>query len=346
MYLLTEKLVRQLALWIGCLVLVSCGVEQEKHPLLTLTGFTMGTSYNVKINEPHLNIDAGRIKSDIDSTLEKINMQMSTYRKDSELSHINQSHNTDWISISDKLFTVIHMASVISKLSEGAFDITSGPIVNLWGFGPGSRPEEIPSEEMINIALNKVGYQFLHVRETPSALKKDKGDMYIDLSGIAKGFAVDEVADYLDELAIQDYMVEIGGEVKAKGLNSNGVPWKIGVEKPLADKRLVQEIIKLDNIAMATSGDYRNYFEHDGIRYSHTIDPKAGRPITHNLVSVTVLHDSAMFADAMATALLVMGLEPGMLLAQQNNLAVLFIIKGKDGFVERATDVFFEYSVN
>jgi len=332
-----------LTLWSVLLILGACDIDSHQPPLVTLTGFTMVTTYTIKINEPQLIIDIPKIKNDIDSILTVINDQMSTYQDDSELSRINQARTNDWITISDDLFTVISHAINISDLSNGAFDITVGPVVNLWGFGPDPRPEQVPEEQLIQSALDNVGYQYIHLRESPPALKKDRGEIYIDLSGIVPGFAVDKIAAYLEQHTIQNYMVELGGEIKAKGVNPDRKPWQIGIEKPVTNQRSVQRIINLDNIGLGTSGDYRNYFVQDGIHYSHIIDPKTGKPTTHRLASVTVLHSSTMIADALAVALFVMGPVSGIQFAQKENLAVIFIIRDKEGFTEEMTDIFKKY---
>jgi len=198
-------------------------------------------------------------------------------------------------------------------------------------------------EADIEEALAGIGFQHIRLRDTNTAILKLKPDIYIDLSGIAKGYGVDLMAEYLEQHNINNYMVEIGGEIRAKGVNIKNHAWRIGIERPLAKQRNVQRIIQLDNISMATSGDYRNYFEQDGIRYSHTIDPRNGRPITHKLVSVTVLHESTTRADALATGFLVMGKEAAYKLALAENLAVLFIEKTDDGFAETYTDAFTDY---
>jgi thiamine biosynthesis lipoprotein len=258
----------------------------------------------------------------------------------STLSIFNQSNTQDWEEIPVDLYTVIEESLRINKLSNRAFDVTIGPVVNLWGFGPKARLEIVPEELTIKQALDSVGSQYIHLRKEPYAIKKDRPNLYIDLSAIAKGYAVDVIADYLDELSISNYMVEIGGEIKTRGINPDNKIWHIGIEKPLADQRSVQTVITLNNTAMATSGDYRNYFEENGKRYSHTIDPSTGKPITHKLASVTVLHPSAMTADAMATALLVLGSEHGFNLALKENLAALFIVRDKDIFIEIITPEF------
>ncbi len=325
-----------------CLLHGACDSEKKYSPHTTLSGFTMGTNYTVKIYDAPESININKLKKEIDWLLKDINSEMSTNQEDSKLSQINKTNTSDWIELSGNLYTVINTALKVSQLTSGAFDITVGPIVNLWGFGPQSQLERIPSDETLDNMHAHVGYEHLQLRKDPFAIKKDKQNMYIDLSGIAKGFGVDEMARYLEHQDIRNYMVEIGGEIKANGVNPQKIPWQIGIEKPVSGKRVIREIIKLENIAMATSGTYRNYFEKNGIRYSHTIDPKTGKPVTHKLASVTVLHKSTMYADALATALLVMDPDSGFKLATRENWAVMFIVKDNNEFVSTMTAVFKE----
>ncbi len=305
----------------------------------------MGTTYTIKIHADDTKIDRATISVEINHHLDKINSQMSTYMKTSTLSLFNQSNTLDWQEIPAELYTVIEEALRINKLSHGAFDITVGPVVNLWGFGPKARPSVIPDEVTIKETLAEVGSKYLHMRKQPYAIKKDIPDLYIDLSAIAKGYAVDVIADYLDELNINNYMVEVGGEIKTKGVNPDNKIWHIGIEKPLDDQHSVQTVITLNNIGMATSGDYRNYFEENNIRYSHTIDPSTGKPITHKLASVTVLHPSSMTADALATTLLVLGPDDGLELAVQENITAMFIMRDKHHFMELMTPQFHDVLV-
>ena len=306
----------------------------------------MGTIYTIKIHVADKKIDHSAISTEINRRLDKINAQMSTYMETSDLSIFNQSSTQEWVKIPLNLYTVIEEALRINEISYHAFDVTIGPVVNLWGFGPIAKSSIIPDESTIQEALDNIGSQYIHLRKKPYAIKKDQPNLYIDLSAIAKGYAVDVITDYLDELSINNYMVEIGGEIKTKGTNPYNKIWRIGIEKPLDDQRSVQTVIILNNTGMATSGDYRNYFEENGIRYSHTIDPSTGKPITHKLASVTVLHPSAMTADAMATALLVLGPERGFDLALKENLAALFIVREKDNFIEIITPQFKHAVVN
>lgn len=300
----------------------------------------MGTTYTVKIVSPELKLDRIAVSEEINLRLDRVNTQMSTYIETSVLSLFNQSSTKDWVEIPAELHTVIKEALRVSKLSNNAFDITIGPVVNLWGFGPEKQPAIIPDESAIHEALDNVGSQNIHIDTEAHAIRKDNPDLYIDLSAIAKGFAVDVIADFLDVLGINNYMVEIGGEIKTRGINPDNKIWQIGIEKPVEDQRTVQTVVTLNNTGMATSGDYRNYFEKNGLRYSHTIDPATGKPITHKLASVTVLHPSTMTADAMATALLVLGPEHGFELALKENIAALFLIREKDNFIEKMTPQF------
>ncbi len=328
---------------ISLLLPCSCTAGNEKSQLSVINGLTMGTSYSIKINKQLSDSDRKRLKQDIESILDGINRKMSTYLPDSELSEFNRSQSTSWHVLSGELYEVLEKARSISVITAGAFDITIGPVVNLWGFGPDETTGRIPSAEVLQATLNHTGYQYVRLQPASSAARKEYAEVYIDLSGIAKGYAADRIAQHLERNHIDDYMVEIGGEIKAKGRNGKGTSWRIGIEKPVTDQRNVQRIIQLNNSGMATSGGYRNYFELDGKRYSHTINPKTGKPVSHNLVSVTVLHDDAATADALATGILVMGMEGGYKLAERENIAAFFIIRSDDGFDEKYSTAFRPY---
>jgi thiamine biosynthesis lipoprotein len=211
--------------------------------------------------------------------------------------------------------------------------------VNLWGFGPAKEKREIPGEAQIKEAMVKIGYQKLAVHLSPPSMKKEDPEIYCDLSAIAKGFGVDKVAAYLEAQGFNDYLVEIGGEVRARGKNPKGTLWRVAIASPDGSSGY-QKVLFLEDASMATSGDYHNYFEKDGVRYSHTIDPSTGRPITHKLASVTVVHASCMTADALATAIDVLGPGKGYELALKENLPVFLVIREKDTFVEKMTPRF------
>lgn len=315
----------------------------EKYPF-DYSGPIMGTSFSVKASTLPEGVGVNSIKFLIKERLEKVNQVMSTYLEDSELSKINHSSNIGAQFISPELFKVITAAKEVSRLSEGAFDMTVAPLVNLWGFGPDKMQSQAPAAKDIKKALTFVGYEKILLASRLMTLSKALEGVSIDLSSIAKGYAVDEVANLLEKQGITNYMVEVGGELYLKGKNLQGKNWRIAIEKPNAGKRELQRILPITNIAMATSGDYRNFFEENGQRFSHTIDPRTGYPITHKLASVTVLSDTTMNADAWATALMVLGPEKGYKIAEQQKLAVLFIIKTEQGFVEQATSLFSDYT--
>jgi thiamine biosynthesis lipoprotein len=265
---------------------------------------------------------------------------MSTYRNDSELTQFNRYLGADWFAVSAETVAVVAEAQRLAELSEGAFDVTVGPLVNLWGFGPDPRLATIPPADELAAARERVGYGMLEYRRDPPALRKARPDLYVDLSSIAKGFAVDQVATAIEKLGATDYLVEVGGELRTRGLSSRGEPWRVAIERPIPGQRSVERVIEPGDSALATSGDYRNYFELDGRRFSHTIDPATGQPIDHDLASVTVLHPSATVADGLATALLVQGAERGLLLCEKHAIAALMIVRAGDGFQERTSSAF------
>tara|TARA_B100000475_G_C14994571_1_gene313742 strand:+ start:238 stop:1149 length:912 start_codon:yes stop_codon:yes gene_type:complete len=297
----------------------------------------MGTTYSIKIKTADAVVNQEKIRADIEKILLEINQKMSTYIVDSELSVINFSNSLDSNLISDDLFKVISHANTISKTTNGAFDITVGPLVNLWGFGPNKSENKIPSNEEIELIKKNIGYKKIYLNKETTSIKKLHPDLYVDLSGIAKGFAVDKIALYLNSYNLENYLVEIGGELIAKGTNEDNEVWQIGIENP---NNNLAKIIGLKDIAMATSGDYRNYFEKNGVRYSHTINPNTGKPIKHKLASVTVLDKTAMNADALATAFMVLGPAKTIELANELKIGVYLIIKNDENFYEEYNEYF------
>lgn len=325
------------------LVLILSGCEKAVKPVtpIHITGSTMGTTYSVKfLPQPNLP-NKEDITTKIDALLEGVNKEMSTYRKDANLSQFNAQKSTKPFPASPDLSKVVVEAIRINDLSRGALDVTLGPLVNLWGFGPEGRPQKVPTDEEIAKRRAMTGIHFLSVGN--DHIIKTKSDIYVDLSSIAKGFAVDKVSLYMFDLGIENFMIEIGGELQLNGVNAYGKPWRIAIEKPSGGEQIAQEIISPGNMGMATSGDYRNYFEENGVRYSHTIDPKTGRPISHKLASVTVLNKSCMTADGLSTAFMVMGPEKALELANKENIPAFFIIKTENGFKEIASDAFKKY---
>ncbi len=320
---------------VGLAFFVSCSQAPE---LRAINGQTMGTTYNIRYVSGNPRHDTENLKERVDGLLAQINSQMSTYDPESELSLFNQRRTTEPVVISRALEQVVRRALEIAEETDGLLDITVGPLVNLWGFGPQARPNVIPTQAELRDARAKVGYQHLQVDN--HQLRKAVPDLYVDLSTIAKGYGVDRVALLLEQMGIHNYLVEIGGEMRMKGNKPGDQPWRIAVEKPVTTERAVQRTIEPGNHAVATSGDYRNYYEEQGRRYSHIIDPTTGEPIQHNLVSVTVLTDTAMDADAYATALTVMGPERALAFAEQKQLAVLLIVRENDAFKEYTSTAF------
>ena len=303
------------------------GCEDRRDRAVEISGQTMGTTYHVKIVSDL--IDSGTLKADIDEQLVQLNRVFSTYIPDSELSQLNRGNGN--IQVSKELMRVLSLSREIHDLSSGAFDPTVGPLVNLWGFGPSGPRNGIPSNEEIDQTMALTGFTRLALQGSTIAKPRD---LSIDLSAIAKGYAVDVVSDYLESMGVHRYLVEIGGEVRASGRNDRHVPWVIGIEAPDMSVRRLLRTMPLHNISMATSGDYRNFFEHQGRVYSHTLNPKTGWPVTHNLTSVTVLHPRAGYADGLATAFSVMGEAVTMDLAEANNLLVLAIIRDQGAYKE------------
>ena len=324
-------------------LLVGCDnhSEPKKYPF-SLNARTMGTSYSVKVSSLPPELPTEQLRKEIRDSLERINAQMSTYLEDSELSLFNASRSTEWQPVSQALYQVLASARKVSELSHGAFDVTVGPLVNLWGFGPDPMTFTAPDPQLIEQKRKQIGYKLLSLRAEPVAVKKTIPELYIDLSSIAKGYAVDRIGELLEAHDIGDYLVEIGGEIRLRGHNLSGKPWRIAIEKPTPEQRMIQKIVPITNVAMATSGDYRNFFEVEGVRFSHTIDPRTGRPITHKLASVTVLRETTMEADALATAFMVLGPREAPKLAEREHIAALFIIKTEQGFDELSTSTFSE----
>jgi thiamine biosynthesis lipoprotein len=307
---------------------------------MSITGKTMGTIFSIKIvDDKNLSNDYYFLESEINELLKEINRQMSTYIKDSEISRFNDYDSTGWFNISYNFASLLKTALEVSSISEGAFDITVGPLVNLWGFGPELKKPEVPGVKELLEAKSKTGYKFIEVRVDSPSVKKDKSEIYLDMSAIAKGYAVDKVAELLSSKKIINYMVEIGGEVRTGGKNNKEESWKIGIETPDSPSN-VQKVISISNYSIATSGDYNNYFEENGIRYSHTIDPRTGMPITHKLASVTVIHSNCTLADAYATAINVMGPTVGYDFALKEKLIIYMIVREESGFEEKLTPQF------
>lgn len=344
------ELVRRHAFTLGFLSLFIIFVffyTDDEATLQRFTGYTMGTSYEVQLVEFPAGVEPDVLAAEIRALLSELDTGIfSTYAPDSELSRFNRLPVDTAFIASDSLLEVLQMAQDIARLTDGAFDVTVGPLVNLWGFGPTiGIPDEVPTPEAIADARTRIGYEALLIDAAQHEIRKQR-DIYVDLSGIAKGYAVDRLAALLDDAGVDSYFLEIGGELKIRGLKPGGRSWVPAIEAPVDGVSQIYEIFynRGETLGVAGSGDYRNYFEADGIRYSHEIDPRTGRPISHNLAAVYVIDAATARADALATAFMVLGLEAGQALAERERLAVYFIYKANsDNFADFVTPEFANY---
>jgi thiamine biosynthesis lipoprotein len=310
-------------------------------PVFEFSGETMGTSFLVKVAAPTMSRDAQQVAAAaIRDRLAAVNAQMSTWDPDSELSRFNAYAATDPFAVSADTLRVVAASRQVAEDSGGAFDVTIRPLVQAWGFGDGARVPGGPTPAELRALRERIGWQRVSIGD--GALQKSRPDVVCDLSAVAKGFAADAVSTDLVALGHLDHLVEIGGELRARGERQDGAAWRVAIEEPDgAQGRSIHRVIPLADRGMATSGDYRNYYEQDGVRISHTIDPRSGQPIRHALASVTVLHDEAMLADAWATALNVLGPEEGYALAVERGMAAYFIVRNPDAtFSARGTPAF------
>ena len=320
----------------------ACKSGSDLSLVNTFDGSIMGTTFMVTIAQSDLEKERQNIlRSLIEHELIDVDEKMSTYRSDSEISRFNRSQTTKPFPLSKETLTVFRHALDASKVSEGAFDVTVGPIVDAWGFGPLERKNGFPTNEEIERLKEHVGYQYIEIDSFASTVRKLDPLISVDLSGLAKGYAVDRVAELLESQGFHSYLVEVGGEIRAAGQSSRGDFWRVGIERPVSDASVLQRLVNLRNVSLATSGNYRNYFELDGKRYAHTIDPRTGWPVNHRLASVSVMQTLCVKADAIATALQVLGPEKGLELALEHDWAVLLITQNEDGtFSERETPRF------
>ena len=334
---------RRLALLIISFLLLtlSSGCQQGKPAeTIRLSGQTMGTTWSV-VMLPHSDgTDTAALQQLLQKRLDRINSLMSTYDPESEVSRFNNQPGTDWFAISEETAQVIELSLDISRLTGGAFDISVGPLVEIWGFGATERGSHIPTAEQISVSLARVGYKNIRLRREPAAVSKQIPALHIDLSAVAKGYAVDALAEILEQQGISNYLVEIGGELQISGHRGDGDTWQIAIEKPLDDTREVATIFSLTDTALATSGNYRNFYLENGQRYAHTLDPVSGKPTRHKLASVTVLDQTSARADALATALMVLGEEQGRQFCEKNRIAAYFLIHDKDSLVVYASPAF------
>lgn len=322
-----------------CVLLVGCA---EKPVDMVYAGDVMGTTYQVKISGEYYAQHDNNIGKLIDDQLQKINKIFTTYNDRSELMLFNASPAGKPQDLSLEMIDVLSMSRDIFVLSKGSFDPTVFSLVDLWGFGPLSTDDTVPSHESIMSLIPFVGFNRVIIdRERKTAIRPN--GTRIDFSGIAKGYAADTVATLLNSLGVSSYLIEVGGELRAQGRKSNNDNWRIAIEIPSLINHGVQQIVEVVDSGVATSGDYRNYFEKNGIRYSHTIDPRTGYPITHNLASVTVIAETASKADAFATSMMVLGPEAALNLAEENDLAAYLLVKSHGEFDAVYSSAFIPY---
>ena len=302
---------------------ITCGCSAP-DPEWTFSAPTMGTTYTVKVVEAPRSVTVHTVQRTIDEVLNLIDVSMSQYRSDSEVSRFNAARSTAWFPVSDDLARVVKKSQEVAAQSNGAFDITVGPLVNAWGFGS-QRPDQSPSSSELQGISAYVGFQKLEVRAQPAAIRKQNAELEIDVNGIAPGYAVDVLAAKFAHLGLKNFVIDIGGEVAARGHNAGGQPWRIAIERPTDQPAAPFGFVSLQDAGVTTSGEYRHYYIKDGRRYSHTVDPRTFAPVQHDLAAVVVAGASTMDIDAWATALNVLGADAGFALARDRGIAAMFI---------------------
>ncbi|KAF0864717.1 FAD:protein FMN transferase [Pseudomonas sp. LD120] len=297
----------------------------------------MGSTYSVQYLRSAKGPVAAQVKAEVEGVLAEVDRQMSTYRSDSDIERFNELPANSCQSMPESVLQLVRVAEQFSRDSNGAFDLTVEPLLNLWGFGPQGRVEAVPSASALAQARKRVGYEHLRIQGTQ--LCKNAA-VEVDFNSMAAGYAVDAIAARLGRLGIESFLVEVTGELKAVGRKADGSPWRIALEAPRDDQQLMQRLIALDGYGVSTSGDYRNYFEQDGQRYSHTFDARAGKPVAHGLASVTVVHSLAQMADGLSTLLLILGPERGREYAEKHGIAAFFVIRADTGLVTFSSSEF------
>lgn len=325
------------------LMLTAC---QPAPTQTRIQGQTMGTYYVVTVNDPYPGSEAA-LQGEVDTLLTRMNKEISTYDKSSLISRFNQGPANQPMMIPPAMAIIVQQGIDTGHLTHGKLDVTIGPLVNLWGFGPDMRPLKKPSDAQIAKARQRVGIDKLTL--TPQGdhflLSKAIPDLYLDLSTLGEGAASDEIAVLLEHKGVHNYLIEVAGAVRSKGNNSKGKPWRVAIVKPADQPGAFSDVVTPNGMALSTAGSYRNYYELDGQRYSHIIDPATGAPVTHKLVSASVMANTALEADALDTALMVMGPDQAMAFAKEHQLAAYLIIKTEQGFTAKFTPQFAPYLV-
>ncbi|MCH4899651.1 FAD:protein FMN transferase [Pseudomonas sp. B707] len=323
----------------GILVLLTgflsgCG---NGDSLETFGGPTMGSTYSIKyVRHAHLPAPQ-EVRVEVEKILADVDRQMSTYRADSDISRFNALPADRCQIMPAPILELIRVGEQLSQQSEGSYDLTVEPLMNLWGFGPQGREEKVPDTSALAEVRQRVGHQHLYI--DGDRLCKDAA-VEVDFNSIAAGYAVDTIAARLEALGIHDYLAEATGELKASGKKLDGSPWRIALEEPRDDQQVAERVINVDGYGLSTSGDYRNYFQQGGRRYSHTFDARTGAPVLHDLASVTVIHPSALMADGLSTLLLILGPERAWDYAEKHDIGAFFVIRADTGFVTRTSHAF------
>ena len=305
-------------------LLLAIGGCLRNDRVIEFNGMTMGATYSVKLAHGS-SVETEFIKRQVSDILRKVNLKMSTYMDESDISELNQLASQEPYRLDPWFYEVLNFSLLVARLTNGSYDPTVGPLVNLWGFGPNER-RALPTDDEIKRVKENIGFDKLIFERKDSEwyVKKLQPKLYVDLSSSAKGFAVDKIAEFLMDEDIKNFFIEVGGEIRAGG-DKFGKNWVVAIERPDPNQRAVYRSFPLKNMSIATSGSYRNFFKSGSKTYSHTIDAALGKPIEHKMVSVTVLNESCMKADAFATALMVLGPEKSKGFAEENNLAVYYI---------------------
>ncbi|MBN2342320.1 MAG: FAD:protein FMN transferase [Deltaproteobacteria bacterium] len=318
--------------------------EHDEFETLVFSGNTMATTYHIKVVRNANDVSgAESLANAIQQQLETVNRQMSRYYEGGDIYRLNAAGAGMPVSVAADVITVLQRAIDISELTDGAFDVTVGPLIHVWGFHDKVPLEHAPTDAQIEQAKARVGYSHLVLDIKSNTVTKQIQGLDVDLSAIAKGRAVDLVAELLEKRGEKHYMVEVGGEIRCKGYNDKKQLWKIGIEKPAVGENLsrqISRVVALNDMSLATSGDYRSFYMLNGERMSHTINPRTGKPIQHHLASVSVFAADCMSADALATAFTVLGASEGMKLADKQHIAAYFIERSGDAFVETSSKVF------
>ena len=321
----------------GVMAIVGCQSQPDVSDQTGFGGSIMGTGYTVRLGERDSAVSVDGLAQQVKTALAGVDVLMSTWRVDSEISLFNNRRDSDWVPMAPSTIDVMAHASTIAEQSAGAFDVTVGPLIDLWGFGAGSGSPvgAVPPARQIGKRLASVGYEYIEVDVGSGNVRKLNPLVQVDLSGIAKGYAVDRACRALDAAGVASYLVEVGGELRSRGRKSDKDAWRVGIERPASlQAREAMRVVNLQDAAIATSGDYRHFFMEGGQRYSHSIDPRTGKPVTHELVSVSVIAGTSMVADALSTTMMILGPDDAMHFADKHDVAAHLVLKSGDALTE------------